>query len=90
MAPNFSGDLETDHLQILELNNMAIDVCTVNLRIGGTLVMKMLSGATEKDVFKMYKIYFRDLLRVKPKASRSRSTELYYLGKGYGQSKEYE
>lgn len=52
--------------------------------------MKTLNGGIEKDVFKMYKLYFKDLLRVKPKASRARSSEIYYLGKGYGQSKEYE
>lgn len=69
---------------------MTIDVCTKNLKIGGTLVMKSLNGTMEKDAFKMYKIYFKEFLRVKPRASRARSSEIYYLGKGYGMSKEYE
>ncbi|EAS03933.3 ribosomal RNA large subunit methyltransferase (macronuclear) [Tetrahymena thermophila SB210] len=90
MAPNFSGDLDQDHLLIQDLNNMTIDVCTKNLKIGGTVVMKTLNGTLEKDVFRMYKIYFKEFLRVKPRASRARSSELYYLGKGYGLSKEYE
>ncbi|KAL4479469.1 hypothetical protein ABPG72_011791 [Tetrahymena utriculariae] len=90
MAPNFSGDLDQDHLLIQDLNNMTIDVCTKNLKIGGTVVMKTLNGTLEKDVFRMYKIYFKEFLRVKPRASRARSSEIYYLGKGYGLSKEYE
>ncbi|KAL4442318.1 hypothetical protein ABPG74_005659 [Tetrahymena malaccensis] len=90
MAPNFSGDLDMDHLLIQDLNNMTIDVCTKNLKIGGTVIMKTLNGTLEKDVFRMYKIYFKEFLRVKPRASRARSSEIYYLGKGYGLSKEYE
>jgi len=69
---------------------MTIDVCTKNLKIGGTVVMKTLSGTMEKDAYRMFKVYFKEFLRVKPRASRSRSSELYYLGKGYGLSKEYE
>lgn len=89
MSPNFSGDLDTDHLSIMDLNRMTIDVCTKNLKVGGVVVMKTLSGTMEKDAFKMFKTYFKDFLRVKPKASRSRSSEIYYLGRGYALSKEY-
>jgi 23S rRNA (uridine2552-2'-O)-methyltransferase len=74
----------------MDLNKMTIDVCTKNLKIGGTVVMKTLSGTMEKDAYRMFKVYFKEFLRVKPRASRPRSSELYYLGKGYGLSKEYE
>ena len=58
-------------------------MCCLNLRKGGNLVMKGLYGNMEKDYFNLFRIYFDSFLRVKPKASRSRSSELYYVGKGF-------
>lgn len=60
MAPNFSGDLESDHLGIVELNERTIQICEKFLRNGGTLVMKSLQGSTESIQFEKFKVYFKE------------------------------
>jgi 23S rRNA U2552 (ribose-2'-O)-methylase RlmE/FtsJ len=42
MAPNFSGDLDSDHLTIADMNHTTLQLCDKNLKIGGTLVLKTL------------------------------------------------
>lgn len=42
----------------MDLNNLAIEICNKNLKVGGTLIMKSLNGTMEKDAYRMYKIYF--------------------------------
>lgn len=66
-----------------------MEVSANNLKIGGSVLMKTLHGNDEPQAYKMYKIFFKDLIKVKPKASRSRSSEIFYLGLGFGMSKEY-
>lgn len=51
MAPNFTGDQDTDHMGISVLNAIALRVCMHNLRAGGSLIMKTLNGAMEKNFF---------------------------------------
>ncbi len=51
MAPNFSGDKDTDHMGISVLNAIALKVCSHSLRTGGTLLMKTLHGALEGEFF---------------------------------------
>lgn len=51
MAPNFSGDKDTDHIEIAHLNSIAFKICTHSLRTGGTLLMKTLQGAMEPTFF---------------------------------------
>ncbi|EGR34025.1 ribosomal RNA methyltransferase, putative, partial [Ichthyophthirius multifiliis] len=85
-APNFSGDLENDHLKTMELDYLVIQMASKFLKNGGFLLMKGFYGSMEKQYYDMFKIFFKDFQRIKPKASRSRSSELYYLGKGFGQS----
>jgi 23S rRNA methylase len=51
MAPNFSGDRDTDHMGIAVLNAIAFKVCSHCLRPGGTLLMKTLHGALEGEFF---------------------------------------
>lgn len=89
LSPEYSGDLDTDYLMLSELNDTAMQLCEKNLRKGGTLLMKTLKGTLEPNAFKMNKIYFQEFLRVKPHASHVRSSEIYYLGKGYGMTAEY-
>jgi 23S rRNA U2552 (ribose-2'-O)-methylase RlmE/FtsJ len=44
MAPNFSGELSTDHIDIVKLNIIAMTVALVLLKKGGNIVMKTLNG----------------------------------------------
>jgi len=83
MAPNFCGDLGEDNFRIQLLNQKALEVCRRFLRVGGNLVLKSLQGELEKQQFTAYAPLFHSFLRVKPQASRSRSSELYYIGLGF-------
>ena len=47
MAPNFSGDLDSDHIDITGLTDLAIKICDKHLRMGGFLLMKTLHGRLE-------------------------------------------
>eukprot|EP01016_Furgasonia_blochmanni_P009040 TRINITY_DN1373_c0_g1_i1.p1 TRINITY_DN1373_c0_g1~~TRINITY_DN1373_c0_g1_i1.p1 ORF type:complete len:539 (+),score=132.83 TRINITY_DN1373_c0_g1_i1:83-1699(+) len=89
MAPNFMGDQDVDHMGISVLNAVALRVCFHNLKIGGTLLMKSLYGTYENKFFDLYSLYFKNFIRIKPSASRSRSTELFYLGTGYKLNEKY-
>jgi len=90
MAPNFSGDRDMDHMEISVLNALTLKVCFHNLRTGGSLLMKSLNGAVEKSFFNFYKNFFKNFQRIKPSASRSRSSEIFYLGTGFKLNENYQ
>ena len=48
--------------------------------------MKILQGPADKELSEEFSLYFKTLQRVKPTASRSVSSETYYLCHGYMQS----
>lgn len=50
--------------------------------------MKTMQGPVEQDFFDHAKLNFDNFQRVKPSASRSESKEIYFLGKGYEESKD--
>ena len=56
MAPNFSGNLEDDHNEIVKLNIISVMVGIQLLR--GDIVMKTLAGPSEKEYFKLYSKIF--------------------------------
>lgn len=90
MAPNFEGDKDTDHMGISVLNALTLKVCFNNLRTGGTVIMKTLHGTMENAFFTFYKGFFKDFHRIKPSASRSRSSEIFYLGTGFKLNENYQ
>lgn len=51
MAPNFSGDINDDHISICQLNMLTMIVANKCLKEGGNLVMKTLSGPQENDFY---------------------------------------
>lgn len=51
MCPNRSGDLPSDALEIIELNNMVLQLAPDLLEIKGKLVLKMLMCEEEKEFF---------------------------------------
>ena len=90
MSPNRMGDRDMDHMEMAVLNRLTLLVCSNSLKIGGSILMKTLHGSYENQFFvnfisikNMYKHLFKSFQRVKPSASRSRSSEIYYLGKYY-------
>lgn len=83
MAPNTSGHRQTDHLRIVNLVEGAADFAAEVLKPGGTFVAKAFQGGEMADALKMLKASFSDVRHVKPKASRSQSSELYLVATGF-------
>jgi 23S rRNA (uridine2552-2'-O)-methyltransferase len=83
MAPNMSGNANVDQYQAMYLIEMAADFAKLNLKPGGSLLMKVFSGTGFDDLVKnMRKEYDKVVIR-KPDASRDRSREIYVLGLGF-------
>jgi 23S rRNA (uridine2552-2'-O)-methyltransferase len=84
MAPNTVGHRQTDHLRIVGLIEAATDFALVSLKPGGAFLTKAFQGGETAELIARLKAAFADVRHVKPKASRSESSELYLLARGFG------
>ncbi|MFQ6051070.1 MAG: RlmE family RNA methyltransferase [Candidatus Hydrothermarchaeota archaeon] len=82
-SPNISGNWSLDHARSVYLVEKALDIANELLKVEGRLVAKAFHGDMldliedrMKDMFSFVKVH-------KPKASRKRSSEIYFIGKGY-------
>jgi 23S rRNA (uridine2552-2'-O)-methyltransferase len=82
MAHNTVGHRQTDHLKIVGLIEAAADFALANLKPGGAFVTKTFQGGAAGEVLAHLKAGFHDVKHVKPKASRSDSSEVYLVAKG--------
>ena len=83
MAPNTVGHRRTDHLRIVGLIEAAVDFAIEVLKPGGIFVAKAFQGGETADVIATLKRHFASVKTVKPKASRSDSSELYLVATGF-------
>jgi len=83
MAPNISGNKEVDQPKSIYLGELALDAAQTFLTPGGVFLIKMFQGAGFDAFFNQVKQHFASVVIRKPKASRSRSNEVYILAKGY-------
>jgi 23S rRNA (uridine2552-2'-O)-methyltransferase len=83
MAPNTIGHRETDHLRIVGLIEAAADFAISVLKPGGAFVTKAFQGGETEAVLKTLKAHFTDVRHIKPKASRSESSEVYLAATGF-------
>ena len=83
MAPNMMGIADVDHDRSMQLVELAEAFAAQALKPGGDLLMKVFQGrGFQPLVARLRKSYETVKLR-KPKASRSRSPEVYVLARGY-------
>jgi 23S rRNA (uridine2552-2'-O)-methyltransferase len=83
MAPNMMGIADVDHDRSMQLVELAEEFAAQALRPGGDLLLKVFQGrGFQPLVARLRKSYETVKLR-KPKASRSRSPEVYVLARGY-------
>lgn len=82
MAPNTVGHRETDHLRILGLIELAAEFALANLRPGGVFVTKSFQGGGSGELMTGLKPNFQQVRHVKPKASRTESSEVYLVATG--------
>jgi 23S rRNA (uridine2552-2'-O)-methyltransferase len=83
MAPNTVGHRQTDHLRIVGLIEAAADFAIEVLKPGGVFLAKAFQGGETAEVIATLKRHFTQVKTVKPKASRSDSSELYLVATGF-------
>lgn len=83
MAAPSTGHSQTDHLRIMALAEEAFLFAQEVLCEGGSLVIKVLRGGTEKELLVPLKKHFEKVVHFKPPASRADSSEIYVVAMGF-------
>ncbi|MHC1589673.1 MAG: RlmE family RNA methyltransferase [Candidatus Hecatellaceae archaeon] len=83
VSPNISGVWEVDHARQMELAEAAYKTALETLKPRGCLLVKVFEGDLVEGFRKTLKKHFGRVRTVKPKASRSRSSEIYLLAEGF-------
>jgi 23S rRNA (uridine2552-2'-O)-methyltransferase len=89
VAPNVSGTWELDHARQIDLATQSLNIAASLLRPGGNFFVKVFQGSTTNHFIEQTKRHFGFVKLVKPKASRSKSAELYVLGMNYTRKSSY-
>jgi 23S rRNA (uridine2552-2'-O)-methyltransferase len=82
MAPNLSGIGVVDQARSAQLAELALQFALKWLKPGGNLLVKAFQGEAYAGVRTQMLPHFGEVLTRKPQASRSRSAEIYLLGRG--------
>ena len=82
MAPNLSGIASADAARIENLVELALEFAQGHLKPQGALVAKVFHGAVYEPLVKRFKQTFLVVKRIKPKASRDKSSETFLVGLG--------
>jgi 23S rRNA (uridine2552-2'-O)-methyltransferase len=82
MAPNLSGIASSDQARALELAELAFDFALKHLKPQGNFLVKTFQGSGFEAFLRAMRGRFTAVAVRKPEASRSRSSEVYLLGKG--------
>jgi 23S rRNA (uridine2552-2'-O)-methyltransferase len=82
MAPNISGIPLVDQARAAGLAELALDFALKHLKPRGNFLVKAFQGGGYDAFVKLLRTHFMEVATRKPEASRSRSNEVYLLGKG--------
>lgn len=83
MAPNMTGIPDVDHARSMHLVELAVDFSQRVLPEGGDLLVKVFQGREFAELTQRLRRLFESVKVRKPKASRSRSVELYLLARNF-------
>jgi len=83
MAPNTTGIASVDHDRSAALVETVLDLVPDLVRPGGDVVVKIFQGRDFQTIRERLRRTFRSCRVCKPKASRSKSVEVYLLGIGF-------
>jgi 23S rRNA (uridine2552-2'-O)-methyltransferase len=81
MAPNLSGIASVDQARAAGLAELALEFASTHLKPHGNFLVKTFQGAGYDDLVATLRRSFVEVLTRKPEASRSRSNEVYLLGR---------
>ncbi|MBN1784579.1 MAG: RlmE family RNA methyltransferase [Candidatus Bathyarchaeota archaeon] len=83
VAPNVSGIWELDNARQIDLAQQSLNLAASVLRYGGNFFVKVFQGSSTNRFVNEVRQQFSFVKMVKPRASRSKSAELYVLGMNY-------
>ena len=84
MAPNMSGIDAVDQPRSMHLAELALEFADQVLAPGGDLLVKLFQGAGFEQIIKDARRRYGRVVTKKPKASRTRSPEIYLLARQFG------
>jgi len=82
-SPKITGKWTIDHLRSIDLARASFNIAKEVLKPGGSFLVKIFQGEEIGKLFNEFKPYFRFKKFHSPKASRKRSSEVYFIGKGF-------
>ncbi|BCR21751.1 RlmE family RNA methyltransferase [Borrelia sp. HM] len=82
-APKTTGNRLVDTSNSFNLNMRIIELAFDILTRGGNLLLKVFQGGDEEQIFYKLKSCFSLVKKVKPKAVRKNSFEIYFLSKDF-------
>ncbi len=82
-SPKITGKWNIDHLLSIELAEASFNIAKSVLKVGGNFVVKVFQGEQIEDLYSRLKKFFRFKKFHSPQASRKRSAEIYFIGKGF-------
>lgn len=80
MAPNLSGISSADAARIEHLIELALEFAQTYLKPEGALVAKVFHGGSYDTLYQRFRDTFVTVKRLKPKASRDKSSETFLIG----------
>ena len=83
ISPDLSGNYSMDQARSIYLSTMALEAASALLRSGGNFLTKAFEGEDLEELLEAVRGRFHALKRFHPKASRSASSEIYIIGKGF-------
>lgn len=83
-APKTTGNRFVDASNSFNLSMRIIDLSLEALLKKGNLLVKVFQGGDEMQIFKKFEKYFKFVKKIRPKAVRKNSFEIYFLGKSFG------
>jgi 23S rRNA (uridine2552-2'-O)-methyltransferase len=84
MAPNMAGIDAVDQPRSMYLAELALDFADRVLAPGGDLLLKLFQGAGVDQFIRDTRARYGKVVMKKPKASRTRSPEMYLLARQFG------
>lgn len=83
MAPNMSGMKSVDNARAIYLAELTLELAKETLNPGGAMLVKLFQGEGFEEYLRELRQAFSKVVMRKPKASRSRSKEIYALATGF-------
>lgn len=83
IAPNISGVAAADQASSMYLVELVLDMVRQVLKPGGNFAVKVFQGEGSDEFLKDVRTSFEKVVVRKPDASRSRSSEVYFVAKGF-------